>query len=258
MNLKHIEINGGRVTGDLPWRLEIPASQSGYTDAQIDDYHSLKRRNYIWQPGTQLSLSARFSADANRLRGTAGFGFWNAPFGDPTIPLPAFPRAVWFFFASEPSDLPLAKNSLGRGWFVSTICVSNGKGISLIPAAPIILLLNQFQSVRNQLWPKIRQYLGISFNPIHYSLNQWHHYDLHWHRDSCEFRVDDQLIGQTIFSPQGPLGFVCWIDNQYMVARPTGRVRMGNLALAESQWMEVDSLKIESVSEAENQQAPSK
>jgi hypothetical protein len=258
MNLKHIEINGGRVTGDLPWRLEIPANQSGYTDAQIDDYHSLKRRNYIWQPGTQLSLRARFSADANMLRGTAGFGFWNAPFGDPTIPLPAFPRAVWFFFASEPSDLPLAKYGPGRGWFAATICVASKKGISLLPVGPIILVLNQFQSVRNQLWPKIRHYLGISFEPIHSSLNQWHQYDLQWRRDSCEFRVDDQLIGQTDFSPQGPLGFVCWIDNQFMVARPTGRVRMGNLALAEPQWMEIDALKIESLLEGGSQQAPSK
>jgi hypothetical protein len=257
MNLKQIEINGGRITGDLPWRLEIPATQSGYTDAQIDDYHSLKRRNYIWQPGTHLSVRARFSVDTNKLRGTAGFGFWNAPFGDPTIPLPAFPRAVWFFFASEPSDLPLSKHGHGRGWFAATICVSGRKGISLLPFAPMILLLNQFRIVRNHLWPKIRQYLGISFIPIRCSLNQWHRYELKWHRESCEFRVDEQLIGQTDFSPQGPLGFVCWIDNQYMVARPTGRVRMGNLSLFEPQWMEVDALKIESLLEVGSQQASS-
>ena len=247
MGLKQIEINGGRVTGDPPWRLEIPANESGYTDAQIDDYHGLKRRNYIWQPGTHLSVRARFSVSANKLKGTAGFGCWNAPFGDPTIPLPAFPRAAWFFFASKPSDLPLAKIGPGRGWFAATICVGNMKGISLVPVAPILLLLNQFQSIRNQFWPKIRQYLGISFVPIHSSIDQWHQYDLYWHRDSCEFHVDDQLIERTDTSPKGPLGFVCWIDNQYMVARPTGRIRMGNLTLAESQWMEVDAIKIESL-----------
>ena len=95
MGLKQIEINGGRVTGDAPWRLEIPANRSGYTDAQIDDYHGLKRRNYIWQPGTHLSVRARLSPGANKLKGTAGFGFWNAPFHNPSRQASSQPPAIF-------------------------------------------------------------------------------------------------------------------------------------------------------------------
>ena len=105
MTLQVLEVNGGRVSGGPPWHLDIPETKKGYTNAQLDDYHGLRRKHYPWNPGTHLSLRARFSNNGSELRGTAGFGFWNAPFADPSVPWPTFPRAVWFFFASAPKYL---------------------------------------------------------------------------------------------------------------------------------------------------------
>src|SRR5579875_745817 len=64
------------------------------------------------------SLPAATSADTkenNSLRGTAGFGFWNYPFsarGDILM----LPEAVWFFYASPPSNMALVPGIPGWGW----------------------------------------------------------------------------------------------------------------------------------------------
>ena len=104
-NWRRLEVGGGRVTEDKGvWSFWLPARPTrGYVDAQIDDVAG-SRRSYSWRPGTRLRLEARFSHGVDRLRGTGGFGFWNAPFGDPTVPWPALPRAVWFFFASPEEE----------------------------------------------------------------------------------------------------------------------------------------------------------
>ncbi|TMF44913.1 MAG: hypothetical protein E6I32_14300, partial [Chloroflexi bacterium] len=52
---------------------------------------------------------------ANTLRGTAGFGFWNYPFsvrGDILM----LPEAIWFFYASPPSNMALVPGVPGWGW----------------------------------------------------------------------------------------------------------------------------------------------
>ena len=83
---------------------------TGYTNAQIDDYGGTRQRRFRHSSGTTMTVKARFSASAENLRGTAGFGFWNAPFADPTAARPALPQAVWFFFASPPNYLPFARH----------------------------------------------------------------------------------------------------------------------------------------------------
>ena len=40
------------------------------------------------------------------------------------------------------------------------------------------------------------------------------------------------------------MGFVMWIDNQYMVAKPWGRFGWGLLEVPGEQWMEVRRLSI--------------
>ena len=117
-----LEMNGGEVRGQRPFLthpflLHLPICQSGYTDAQIDDCVG-RRKGYPWRPGTRLALRARFSHEADALVGTAGFGFWNAPFGDPTVPWPTLPQAAWFFFGSPPNDLPplSVQRPIARGW----------------------------------------------------------------------------------------------------------------------------------------------
>jgi len=73
------------------------ANAAQYSDAQIDDYQALSRRNFLWRPPLRMSVRARFSHPAGALRGTAGFGFWNDPFMMTGPRKPALPRALWFF-----------------------------------------------------------------------------------------------------------------------------------------------------------------
>lgn len=249
-NFRVLEMNGGQVLGERPFtqhpfKLYLPPTQTGYADAQIDDYGGLRRAAYPWQPGTRLSLRARFSQEADELVGTAGFGFWNAPFGDPTVPWPALPQAVWFFFGSPPNNLPLANSEPGRGWFASTLDATTWQAVRLLPLALPALLLNQFTGLRRKIWPWVQKQLQISFQPITESMTVWHDYQLDWRKSGCDFWLDGRLLHQTPFSPRGSLGFVCWMDNQFMVATANGRFRWGTLPIAVPQWLELSDLTIQ-------------
>ena len=240
-----LELNGGVVEDGEHLRFKLPVGDGRYADAQIDDYGDGDGRgDFSWCVGHSLQLKARFSHGVGELQGTAGFGFWNAPFADPSIKWPALPQAVWFFYASPPSDLPLPIEGLGQGWFVGTIDAGTKTAVSTIPFAPIFLLLNRFRRFHVRFWPMVRRRLGISFKPLSVTLTDWHHYRLDWRPDGCLFYVDQELVYQTAFSPRGPLGFVCWLDNQYMVLTRNGRFRWGTLALTDNQWLEVADLNI--------------
>jgi hypothetical protein len=178
------------------------------------------------------------------LLGTAGFGFWNAPFGDPTVRRPALPQAVWFFYASPPNDLPLAPDGPGRGWFAATLHAVSWSAVSMIPLAPFVVLGNRSARLRRHLWPWVQRRLGISFAPIKVNMTEWHDYRLEWRADGCSFWVDDYPLLQTPHCPTGPLGFVCWLDNQYMIVTSCGRVASGVLATAFRQWLEMGELEI--------------
>lgn len=241
---RKLEINGGRVEHGKRYLLKLQAGYPGYSDAQIDDYGGRRRKDFLWEPGTNLSLRAKFSHSKSDLVGTAGFGFWNVPFGDPTVFWPALPRAVWFFYASHPSDLPLAKKGPGRGWFVSTIDAMSLAAIYLAPFTLPIVLLNHISRVRNWLWPIVQERLKISFSELENSMTQWHFYQLEWGKAGCRFWIDNNLIASTNLTPKGPLGFVCWIDNQYLCLTNTGRLRWGTLSVPQEQWLEVEDLQI--------------
>lgn len=249
MRLRRLEVHGGTVSDTPHWRLALPPIARGYANAQIDDYgfaHDRlpNRRRYPWQPGTELRLRARFSHPAASLRGTAGFGFWNAPFGDPTVRWPALPQAVWFFFGSPPNDLPLAPIGPGRGWFMSTVDAARPLALALAPAAPLVLLLNQVPVLRRLIWPQVQRGLGIRFRSLGARMEEWHDYRLLWHQNGCHFAVDDETLFETTAGPHGPLGFVAWIDNQYMMLRATGRFAWGTLATDQAQWLEIRDLQL--------------
>lgn len=242
---RKLEIGGGQVDEGEILRLVLPPIAQGYGDAQVDDYGRFpSRRHYPWKPTTELVLRARFSHPAGQLQGTAGFGLWNAPFGDPTTPWPALPQAVWFFYASEPGDLPLAPDGPGRGWFASTLDATTWNAWLIAPFAPMVLLANQWPGLRRRLWPAVRQQLGIGYAPLPVEMTAWHDYRLVWQREGCVFWVDGQVVLHTPFSPRGPLGFVCWVDNQYMVATNNGRFAWGVLPTAQTQWLEVAGLHL--------------
>ena len=243
-----LEIGGGQVSGDEVLRFALPPGAGGYADAQIDDYGRPGRGSrFLWHPNVALNLRARFSHAADALRGTAGFGFWNAPYGDPSTRRLALPRAVWFFFASPPNDLPFAPQPDGHGWFAATLGATTPKALALAPLAPAVLLLNQFGAARRRVWPAVRRGLGISAATLEADLRDWHDYRLEWRPAGCRFLVDGVPVLAPPHSPRGPLGFVCWLDNQYLVLTPRGRFRAGTLAIETEQWMDVDGLVIEPI-----------
>ncbi|GAC1379219.1 MAG: hypothetical protein NVSMB33_04330 [Ktedonobacteraceae bacterium] len=111
---------------DSALRMEFQSAQTGtYTDAQVDDYGRRARSAFPWRPPLRMEVRARSSLPAatsnssveslNILRGTAGFGFWNYPFsvrGDILM----LPEAIWFFYASPPSNMALVPKIPGWGW----------------------------------------------------------------------------------------------------------------------------------------------
>ena len=239
-----LEINGGQVQQGDVIRLTLDRDVRGYADAQIDDYHGLRRTKFLWGPGCELSLKARFSSEVDKLEGTAGFGFWNAPFGDAEYRWPALPGATWFFYASKSSDLPLNIEGPGRGWFVSTIDSRQLRALLLAPISPFLMVLNNSAAIRKSLWPFIRRQLKIDYHQIDLSMSNWHSYRLRWSLEGCEYWVDEVCIFRSCFAPKGKLGFVCWIDNQFLVAKPTGVVRWGTLNLLSEQWLEIADLEL--------------
>ena len=129
------------------------ATADRYSDAQIDDYHHLSRRRFLWHPPLKLTVRARFSHPAadnteageasprTELRGTAGFGFWNDPLLMTGTRLPALPRAIWFFYGSPPSNIKLDIAVPGTGWKAATIDALRPISVVLAPLAPAAVLL---------------------------------------------------------------------------------------------------------------------
>ena len=223
------------------------ATATSYSNAQIDDYAGLTRSSFPWRPPVTLRLRARFSqdADADRrpgLRGTAGFGFWNDFFMAGRRP--TLPGAAWFFYASPPSDMQFALDTPGYGWKAATID-------ALRPATPLMLastvaavpLMNSERLYR-RIWPHYQRALKICEQIAPAAMDAWHSYTLEWGTTQVRFSVDDEVIMECASAPAGPLGLVVWLDNQYLVARPWGRLRWGLLATDGPQWLEIADLDV--------------
>ena len=219
-----------------------------YSNAQIDDYAGKSRRHFPWQPPLRLAVRARFSHQAGELKGTAGFGFWNDPFLMSGIRLPALPRAIWFFYASPPSDIRLDLDVSGCGWKAMAIDALRPAALLLAPVAPPIVLLMNIRRVYRALWLPIQRAIRGSETELKSGMKEWHTYIVEWGRRHSHFFVDEELVAGPVPSPCGPLGFVMWLDNQYMVVTPQGRLRWGTLGIADRQWMEVKEFTIEPTS----------
>ena len=233
-----------RTAGALRF-LTVDATASQYSDAQLDDYAGLPRRRFPWSPPLRLAVRARFSHHGGELKGTAGFGFWNDPFLMTGARLPALPRAIWFFLASAPSNLKLDLSTPGCGWKAATIDALRPVAGLLAPFAPAAALMMNVRPVYRALWPTIQRALRVRETLVDVDVTEWHTYTLGWGDESASFAVDGKPVLENAPSPRGPLGFVMWLDNQYMVATPWGRFRWGLLDVPGSQWLDVDWLTIE-------------
>ena len=219
-------------------------SSAQYTDAQLDDYQGLPRRRFHWRPPLTMSVRARFSHADGQLSGTAGFGFWNDPFMMTGKRWPAPPRALWFFYASPPSDMKLDLCVPGRGWKAATLDAMRRSFFLLLPTAPLAIPLMNARRVYRALWPWGQRAIGVSEALVGSDMRDWHTYVIQWGLETARFYVDDELVLDSDSPPRGPLGFVVWLDNQYAIVTPWGRFGYGLLDESGRQWMEVDRLEI--------------
>lgn len=220
------------------------ATSRRYSDAQVDDYQGLPRRRFPWRPPLRLTVRARFSHPAGQLQGTAGFGFWNDPFMMTGARLPTLPRAVWFFYASPPSDMRLDSTTPGCGWKAATVDALRPAAFLLAPLAPLAVGLMNLPSLYRRFWPPLQRALRIREALLPVEMTDWHTYVLEWGQRATRFSVDGQAVLVDAPSPTGPLGFVMWLDNQMMVATPQGRFRWGLLDAPGCQWMQVSHFEI--------------
>lgn len=243
---RHIKGEGSLERTDTTLRfVNLGTSSDEYTNAQIDDYQGLPRRRFPWWPPLRLTVRARFSHREGRLSGTAGFGFWNDPFLMTEGRLPTLPRAVWFFYASPPSNMKLDTHAAGRGWKAATIDALRPAAFLLTPVAlPAIAMMNLHPLYR-AIWPPIQRALNVQESLVGVSMTEWHTYSIDWGVERTTFYVDGEAVLEDAPSPRGPLGFVMWLDNQYMVVKPWGRFGWGLLGEPTRQWLAVDQLLIE-------------
>jgi hypothetical protein len=255
-----LELDGGRLR-----LVNGPTSAQRYSNAQIDDYQGLPRRRLPWSPPLRLTVRARFSHPGPRLdgpcpcdfvyppaasggpilSGTAGFGFWNDPW-TPGRRLPALPRALWFFYASPPSNMKLDLHTPGCGWKAATIDASRGPALLLAPTAPLAIPLLRLPALYRRLWPGIQRAVGVSEAPVDGDITVWRTYQIEWGRRRARFLVDGAPALDCATPPRGPLGLVIWLDNQAMVVTPQGRLRHHLLATRGEQWLELESVVVES------------
>jgi hypothetical protein len=178
------------------------------------------------------------------LNGTAGFGFWNDPFMMSGSKWPALPRVVWFFYASPHSNMKLDLNTPGHGWKAASMDALRWPFFALAPTAPIAVPLMRIPALYRALWPVGQRAIGVSESLIPADMTDWHTYHMEWGRERAVFRVDDQIVLETLSPPRGRLGFVMWIDNQAMTITPQGAFGWRLVDVPERQWMEISGLEI--------------
>ncbi len=239
------ELGTGNVgLDDQGFSLTLPHGDGRtYHDAQISDYE--RRADFANAPPLRLSLRARAEG---KIRGTAGFGFWNHAF----VPGQRFfrlPQAIWFFFASQPSELALAKGIASHGWKAAAFNARDWRFFALLPFAPLGFLLMRNATLYNALWPIGQRAIGVHEAQLDASLlDEFHTYSIEWRPDGAIFAVDGEIALSAPHVTCGPLGFIAWIDNQYAIVTPQGKFGWGLLDVTQAQSLHLRDLEITSLS----------
>lgn len=237
--------NGQVVRRQRSLWLTLPrTNDSSYSNAQISDYDPAKR-HFRYKPPIRLTITARASAPAHELKGTAGFGFWNHPFA-PNERGFRLPQAVWFFFSAPPNNIPLAKGVSGSGWKAAVMNARRWQFLALLPTAPIGFLLMRIPFFYDRLWGIGQQALGVSEMRLDGNLlSTTHTYELLWRKNGVTFSIDNEVIHQTTTAPKHPLGFVAWMDNQYAIVTPQGQFKFGLVDVPQEQSLVIERIAIQ-------------
>jgi hypothetical protein len=230
------------------WRLVIPSGGKGrYRLAQLDDYRSLSRDRFPWYAPLRLRLRARVSEP--HIAGTWGFGLWNDPFslslglGGGTRRFPALPNAAWFFFAAPPNFLSFRDDAVGQGFLMQVFRAGRVSPLLLAGAGLGLPLLGWARLARG-MRPWLRRWIEDDSLGLSLAVCKWHDYEVHWQPEGVAFWVDGERVFSTNLVPQGPLGMVVWIDNQYAAYTPDGRVAYGKLKTVQPAWLEVEGVQM--------------
>ena len=230
------------------FRLLLPSSSSLYCDSQLDDYQLLARNAFKWTPPVRCVIQARTShAEPS---GTLGFGFWNDPFtmslgqGGASRRLPAPPQTLWFFYGSSKNDLPLDARLPGFGWKAASLRSPEVPSLILAPIAATAIGLSYIRLLRSWIIKSALRQVIAAEAILDVSMLDWHTYSIEWSKQAAIFTVDDVVVLNTQDPPDGPLGFVLWIDNQFAVASPLKGFHFGTTLTKHNEWLEVKILEL--------------
>ncbi len=241
-------LGSGRIEHDHGWKFTItPTDARHYSNSQISDYATVPRRAYPWTAPLRMTVRAHASHSIDQMRGTGGFGFWNQLFMPGQL-LPRLPRAIWFFFSSQQSNMALAEGVPGFGWKAAILDATRPAFLALAPTAPLGVLLMRNPALYRRLYPIAQRALGVSEALIDVDWREPHTYTLDWQPRSVTFAVDGRCILRTPYAPGGRLGFIASLDTQYAIVTPQGSLQRGVVDVPETQWLCLESLEIESVS----------
>jgi len=141
--------------------------------------------------------------------------------------------------------MPLALGVPGRGWKAAVIDTGRPQALALLPLAPLAVPLMRSYAGYRVLWPHIQRAVGVVEAPLAISMEDWHSYVITWGEQRSSLAVDGEIVLDEAPSPRGPMCFVAWLDNQYLVVTPQGRFGWGLLDAPGEQWLELEELSVE-------------
>ena len=186
-------------------------------------------------------------ADANQrlLRGTAGFGFWNYPLSLTGAVL-RLPDAIWFFGASQPSNMALVPGMPGWGWKAQVVHAHRLGAVAAAGPTALSALWGRLSGREDAAARWVQRLTGAQEALLTMIRASGRRTRSTGCAERATFRVNGAPVLVAPNPPPGPLGFVAWVDNQYAVATPRGELRFGTIA-SEREWLDLDSIRIQSL-----------
>jgi hypothetical protein len=174
------------------------------------------------------------------LLGTAGLGFWNnfGPLWSDRMEIN--PNWIWLYYASPQSNLSLTDGPV-HGWKASI--VKGGKGGRLTMAVTNWLM--QFPRIGKALSGIRMPAEEVSLDTVDFTV--WHDLVLEWLPEQVRFELDGQTVMSAAVRLPAPMGFACWLDNNYASCDPAGDMQIGSLAIPEAQVLELSRIEIQTL-----------